>query len=168
MARGFTKLVSSISNPAKTLTRRLEYITTWKQVVKEGATRVPTFYGAASNSRIHWQLFAWFVVVFSSSMFGTAHLLVFLLSISPTPTESLVWLYSSGFIYFTPLFVMIFYDTHRLGRPRLPIEQLAASIFLGIYILARILLFVLGFTTLRDLPPGTFNTVHWPLIFTRN
>ena len=163
MARGFTKLVSSIPNPAKTLTRRLEYITTWKQVVKEGATRVPTFYGAASNSRIH--LFEWLVVLFASNMFGTAHLLAFFSFLPPTLTESLVWFCSSGFIYFMPFFLVAFYsDPHRLDMPRLPIAQLAASIFLAIYILARIILFVLAFTTLRDLPPGTFNTVHWPLI----
>jgi len=47
-----------------------------------------------------------------------------------------------------PKLLSFVYIPHRLGRPML-IAEFTTSLSVGIYILARIILFLLGFTTLR-------------------
>lgn len=165
ITRGFTKLTSFISNPLKALTRRLGEITALNHVVKEGATRVPTFYGAEidSNSRMHWQ---WIIAILFSIIFGVIHFLAFFVSTFPTETEGYVWLFSSFFTLLPiPNLLSFVYIQHQHGRQML-IARI--STLLGIYILARVILFVLGFTTLRGLPPAALDNIHFNHIFTDN
>lgn len=153
MTRGFTKLISSISYLAKVLTRRFRDINARKQVVKEEATRVPTFYGAEALSYSDSK--QWIIAFFFSIIFGVVHYLAGSFSPFPTSTERHVWLVSSSAILIVPC---LFANMPNLSKN----DPILTTLFLGIYILARTILFVLGFTTLRGLPPEAFNTIHWP------
>lgn len=167
MTRGFTTLISFISNPAQALTKRLDEITALNQVVKKGAMRVPTFYGAKidSNSRMHRQ---WIIAILFSIIFGVIHFYAFFVSTFPTETESYAWLFSSLFALLPiPNLLSFVYIPHRLGRQML-IAKFTTALSLGIYILARVVLFVVGFTTLRGLPPAALNAIHFDFIFTGN
>ena len=157
---GFTKLISFIFYPAKALTRSFVDVTTSKQVVKEGATRAPTFYGAEIYS---YSFISWFITVSFSMISAMAPGFADFWSSFPTDTEEYVWLFSSISILLVPgLF------SHYTS----PGKTFTISPFcFGIYLLARIILFGLAFSTLRDLPAGALNTIHWPhfiLIFTGN
>lgn len=160
MTRGFTKLISFIFYPAKALTRNFDDVNTSKQVVKEGATRVPTFYGAELYS---YSFISRFITVSFSMMFAMVPGFAQLLSSFPTDIEDYVWLFSSIAILLGPALFLHY---------RSPGKTLTISPFCsGIYILARIILFGLAFSTLRDLPPGALVIIHWPhfiLIFIGN
>ena len=78
---GVTKLVSLISYPAKALTRRFDDIAPRKQVVEEGAMRIPTFYTAEiSSSDSHMERLSrmqWVIAYIFSVMFGACNILPF-------------------------------------------------------------------------------------------
>jgi hypothetical protein len=165
MTKGFTKLMSFISYPAKVFSRSFDDIAAWKQVVKEEAMRVPTFYGAETGSYPRIQ--QWFIVLFVSVMFAFVHFLAGL-SAFPTLNERIVWFSSTFAILFVP---MLFWFTICQWYQEPKLIAKFSPLLVGIYILARIFLFVLGFTTLRCLPPGALDTIHWPnfiLVFTGN
>jgi hypothetical protein len=130
-------------------------------VVEEEATRVPTFYGADIGS--YTSARPWNIAFVFSIIFGVVHYLAGYVSPFPTSTERHVWLVSSIAISAAPYIFGLMPAGFRDG--------LFASLLLGIYILARTILFVLGFTTLRGLPPAALNAIHWPhfiLIFMGN
>jgi len=104
-----------------------------------------------------------------SLIFAVIHILAGTISTFPTYVEQHIWLILSLAILIVTVFfghIYLFYQ----GRG--PI--LSAKFFpllAGIYVLARIILFLLGFATLRRLPPGVLNIIHWPhyiLIFIGN
>lgn len=154
MTGRLAKLISSISYPAKVLTRRFENLTTWKQDITEEATRIPAFYGAEIGSNSPVQMY---IVFIFSIMFGLADSFALVNSGLPTSTENSIWVFSASITIIVPTIFMVLYTHYRFGRP-----MLIAKIAVGIYILARITLFVLGCTTLRDLPPAALDTIHWP------
>ena len=151
------KLTSFISYPAEVLTGRFENLSTWKQDVTEEATRILTFYGAEIGSNSPAQLF---IVFIFSIMFGLASFFVVDSGLL-TSTEYWFWASSASITIIFPTIFMLLYTHNRFGRPML-IANIATPLSVGIYILARITLFVLGFATLRDLPPVALNTIHWP------
>ena len=167
--RVFTKLIGFISYSAKALKRRFEAIIAWKQVVKEEATRVPTFYGAeiASNSFTQWS-----IVIFLAAAFAMVHALAAYLPKFPTSIELKTWIYSTLVIAMVPsLFLYIYPPLYHLRQGWPTLTAKFTPLLAGTYILARIILFVLGFTTLRGLPPQALNTIQWPnyiLIFIGN
>ena len=170
---GVTKLVSFISYPAKALTRRFDDIAPRKQVVEEGAMRIPTFYTAEiSSSDSHMERLSrmqWVIAYIISVMFAACNILPFVSTAFPTLAERIVWTLSSSLAVF--LVPVLFFLIHRSIHGIRTMLIAKISTLLGIYILARIILFVLGFTTLRGLPPGALNTTHWPnfiLIFIGN
>ena len=156
MTRGFTKLISFISYPATALTRRFNDIAAWKQVVKEEATRVPTFYGADIGSGTHIGAIA-FAVSFIFALF------------SLIPSFLIEWQ-----VFWLRLALVNFIVTASIpvlyyARPTLTARFI--PLFLGIYILGRITMFTLGFTTLQGLSQAALSTIHWPkfiLIFIGN
>ena len=91
----------------------------------------------------------------------------------PSRTEQFVWLSSSIILLAVTAIFGFVYLSH-LGIAAIgPQTSKLTPLLAVIYILARITLFVLGFTTLRGLPPQALNsiTTHWPhflLIFTGN
>ena len=137
--------------------------------------RVPTFYKAeipGSPPLIQKLLSAvqWIIAYIFSAMFASCSILPFVTTSIPTFAERLVWTFSSLVsVIFVPVLFGFAYMSFRGIRPTL-IAKISA-VLLGIYILTRIILFVLGFTTLRGLPPAALNTIHWPkfiLILTGN
>lgn len=166
--RGFTRLICFISYLAKTLTRRFETITALKQVVKEEATRVPTFYAAEIASKSFTQ---WSTMMFLAVPFASVHALAMWLSKFPTSRELHTWYYSTYVIGMVPSFFMLIYPLHHFRGRWAILTAKFTPLSAGTYLLARIILFVLGFTTLRRLPPQALNTIHWPnfiLIFIGN
>ena len=160
MTGRLAKLISFISYPAKVLQviKRFENLTTWKQDVTEEATRIPTFYGAKIGSNSRAQMLYVFIFM---AFFGGANFFVIANSPLPTSAEYAFWFFSVFITIAVPYIFMVLYDRNRHGRP-MRIAKIARPLSVGIYILARITLFVLGFTTLRDLPPAALNTIHWP------
>ena len=170
MTKGFMEL---IWYPAKVLTRRYKDITTWKQAVKEEATRIPTFYGAniGPTSSFRGQRF---IALLFFIIFAVVHFAAAYISIFPTFHEAFVWIWSALVIFIAPCGLVIVYKTKLLRKQMVTAKDgipLVLPYMLGIFVFARIAIFVLGFTTLRGLPPEAVNTIHWPkciLIFIGN
>ena len=85
----------------------------------------------------------------------------------PTHAELLIWRVSSVAITAVPVYIpLIFILAGWLGNIDF---DTVANIFIFfsippafiLYILARVVTLVLALTSLRDLPPGAFDTVHW-------
>lgn len=150
------------------VTRRFEAIIGLKQVVKKDATRIPTFYAAIIGSNSLAQRLIMYLVSWAS---GWAHSIVSDFSQFPTLMERFIWHISVITTFIIPLIVLfVFYFSYRF-RTLIPIAKFTIPLLLGTYILARVMFLVLGFTTLRDLPPGALDTIHWPnfnLIFVGN
>ena len=165
--KGFIKLIPFVWYPAKVLRRRFEDIIAWKQAVEEEATRIPTFYGADIGPSFRVQ---WFIAFLFSMMFAMVHVVGAGCAIFPTDTEHFVWILSACGIFCVPFILAYLYNSkHARKVPVIPI--LYIPLMLGIFVLSRIAIFVLGFTTLRGLPPEAVNTIHWPnfiLIFIGN
>ena len=94
--------------------------------------------------------------------FGAIHCIAWSFSF-PTHAELLIWRISSVAITSVPVYApLIFFLSQKLSR-----MGYGALYFLGplsggvLYILARAATLVLAFSSLRDLPPGVYETVHW-------
>ena len=81
----------------------------------------------------------------------------------PTHTELLMWRILCVAITAVPSYIFLGYflggwlDTREFGRTAIILILNAALL----YILARAITLILAFTSLRDLPPGAYETVHW-------
>ena len=125
--------------------------------------RVPRFW-ANSTEKDH--ITADLIVLGVGICFGAIHCIAWGFSF-PTQPELLIWRVSSVAItavpFYIPLMVGLCIWLFLMGF-KIPgtiigyISILPAAI---LYILARIFTLALAFTSLRDLPPGAFDTVHW-------
>ena len=91
--------------------------------------------------------------------FGAIHCIAWIFSF-PTHMELLIWRISSVAIAAVPIFIFLVI----LLAATLDNVHLASALILPagiLYILARAVTLVLAFTSLRDLPPGAYETVHW-------
>ena len=91
--------------------------------------------------------------------FGAIHCIAWIFSF-PTHMELLIWRISSIAIAAVPIFIFLV----TLLAATLDNVHLASALILPagiLYILARAVTLVLAFTSLRDLPPGAYETVHW-------
>ena len=84
----------------------------------------------------------------------------------PTHTELLIWRISSVAITAVPVYIpLIFGLVIWLGNSDFStVANIAIlSLFLAgiLYVIARVFTLVLALTSLRDLPPGALDTVHW-------
>ena len=127
--------------------------------------RVPRFWADNSNGNV---LSANFIVVGVGVCFGAIHCIAWHFSF-PTHTELLIWRISCVAITAVPIYMPLMWTlAGYLSNTRYIIIDVigaisAFSVFLAgiLYILARVFTLALAFTSLRDLPLGAFNTVHW-------
>ena len=97
--------------------------------------------------------------------FGAIHCIAWGFSF-PTHTEMLIWRISSVAISAVPVYIPLMFG---LGRwlENTDFGTICYIAYISIipagilYILARAVTLVLALTSLRDLPPGAFDTVHW-------
>ena len=123
--------------------------------------RVPMFWAnstkeGADNAGL---AFAWVGV-----LFGVIYCLAWHFSF-PTHTELLMWRISSVAItvaiFFIPMANVMVHKGKEVGS-LVDIVTSLESLFAGVvYVIPREVTLVLAFTSLRDLPPGAYETVHW-------
>ena len=125
-----------------------------------GEDRVPRFWG---NSTDNEQVTADMIVLGVGVCFGAIHCISWGFSF-PTHTELLMWRVSCVAITAVPIYIPLgFYFGVWLAAMDFGDTALYFSTICGgiLYILARAVTLVLAFTSLRDLPPGAYETVHW-------
>ena len=94
--------------------------------------------------------------------FGAIHCISWGFSF-PTHTELLIWRVLCIAITAVPIYILLGFflgaclDGEELGKTAIILILPAALL----YILARAVTIVLAFTSLRDLPLGAYETVHW-------
>ena len=123
--------------------------------------RVPRFW--ADDQRGEYFLIADGIVLGVGICFGAIHCIAWHFSF-PTPTELLMWRISSVAITAVPVYIPLLtglgglMDSDKFGITILYFGPLFGGI---LYIIARAVTLALAFTSLRDLPPGAYQTVHW-------
>ena len=123
--------------------------------------RVPMFW--ADDRRGEHFAIADFMVLGVGICFGAIHCIAWHFSF-PTPTELLTWRISSVAITAVPVYMpLMFFLGILLGNTEFGDAVLYFGLLFGgiLYIIARAVTLVLAFTSLRDLPPGAYQTVHW-------
>ena len=121
--------------------------------------RVPIFWANTTSGNGSLEVFADAIMLGLGVCFGAIHCIAWLFTF-PTHTELLAWRISSIAITAVPVYIPVGFllaawvDNNNLAY----ISILPAGI---LYISARAVTLVLAFTSLRDLPPGAYETVHW-------
>ena len=127
--------------------------------------RVPKFWANSSGENA---MIADIIVLWVGVCFGAIHCISWGFSF-PTDTELLMWRILCVAITAVPIYITLgYFCAARLEKMNLDkfvmpfafISILPAGI---LYILARAITLVLAFTSLRDLPPGAYQTVHWTI-----
>ena len=129
------------------------------------ANSVPMFW--ADNRSGEHVVIADSIVLGVGVCFGAIHCIAWHFSF-PTPTELLMWRISSVAITAVPIYIPLMFFLGVLLGGLMNSDKLGVTVFYfgplsgGIlYIIARAVTLVLAFTSLRDLPPGAYQTVHW-------
>ena len=121
-----------------------------------GEDRVPRFWANSDNDAV----IADFIVFGVGVCFGVIHCISWGFPF-PTHTELLIWRVSCVAITAIPIYIPLGYF---LGIWLADMDTVLCFIPLSggiLYILARAVTLILAFTSLRDLPPGAYETVHW-------
>src|ERR1700722_16534501 len=94
-------------------------------------------------------------------MFGAVHCIGWSFAF-PSHTERILWRVSSIIIVSAPtsLFLALFFGVAVNGLPDVLLTIFAFTLFF-VYFIGRVTLLVLPFLSLRSLPPGAYQTVHW-------
>ena len=107
------------------------------------------------------------IVLLVGVCFGAIHCIAWHFSF-PTPTELLMWRISSVTITAVPVYIPLMILLGALLAGLMDFDKSGTTfIYFGplfggiLYIIARAVTLVLAFTSLRDLPPGAYQTVHW-------
>ena len=125
--------------------------------------RVPRFWtNSASDNQVTTDL----IVLGIGVCFGVVHCIVWHISFL-THIKLLMWQISSVAITAVPVYVPLVFslgtwlgnmDFKTFGLTFLVFGPLCGDI---VYIIAQAVSLVLAFTSLRDLPPGAYKTIHW-------
>ena len=125
--------------------------------------RVPRFWADNTGNE---QIAADVIVLGVGICFGAIHCIAWLFSF-PTDVELLIWRISSVAITAVPIYLPLMLilgdrmedmDFKKSGNTIFYFGALSGSI---LYIIVRAVTLVLAFTSLRGLPPGAYETVHW-------
>ena len=132
-------------------------------VILSRKDRVPRFWADNNSDDV---VIADFIVLGVGVCFGAIHCIAWFFSF-PTHVELLIWRISSVAITAVPIYMpsMVLLGSWLENRD---LERPAVTVYLfslvpaGIlYIIARAATLVLASLSLRDLPPGAYETVHW-------
>ena len=126
-------------------------------------SRVPTFH--AGHLNINQSMLAALGAAAIAIIFGAIHCIAWLFSF-PTHAEQTLWRVSSIVIVCVPAFYLVFFGIAFFFRVEdrkayRVIFMTVIPTFLLLYIVARVVLLVQAFMTLRSLPPEAYQTVHW-------
>ena len=126
--------------------------------------RVPRFWADTNSDDV---VVADIIVLGVGVCFGAIHCIAWVFSF-PTHTELLMWRISSVAITALPIYIPLIFvladwlrwmmDSQKLFFFVLSFGPLLGGI---LYIIARAVTLILAFTSLRDLPPRTYETVNW-------
>ena len=124
--------------------------------------RVPRFW---ANSTENNATTAYLIMLGVGTCFGAIHCIAWDFPF-PTHTELLIWQVSSVAITAVPVYIplvtllaiQLTYMDFEIAARFIGISYLLAGL---LYVMARVFTLVLALTSLRDLPPGAFDTVHW-------
>ena len=135
-----------------------------KEVDLSRDDRVPRFW--ADSLGEHWQVIADMIVLGVGVCFGAIHCISWGFSF-PTHTELLIWRVSCVAITAVPVYITLGLILGRWLRD-MGLKKFGKTVFyfcplsgITVYIIARAITLVLAFTSLRGLPPGAYETVHW-------
>ena len=126
---------------------------------------VPMFWANSTDG--NELIFADFMVLWVGVCFGAIHCIAWHFSF-PTHAELLMWQISSIAITALPIYIPLMFGLAGLLGGLLGLEKFANIVFYSspviggiLYIIARAVTLVLAFTSLRDLLPGAYETLHW-------
>ena len=120
--------------------------------------RVPKFW---ANTTDDDDLAADIIMLGVGVCFGAIHCIAWIFSL-PTHTELLIWRISSVAITAVPIYIPVTLLLGYCQGMEYGGTAIISTVPPGIlYILARAVTLVLAFISLRDLPPGAYETVHW-------
>ena len=125
--------------------------------------RVPRFWADSSWSDAQG---ADMIVLGVGVCFGAIHCISWGFSF-PTYTELLMWRVLCVAITAVPIYITLGYfcaarlEKMNLDKFVMPVTLISILPAGMLYILARAITLILAFTSLRDLPPGVYETVHW-------
>ena len=121
--------------------------------------RVPKFWADSIDGDIG---IADFIVLGVGACFGAIHCIAWVFS-SPTRAELLIWRIASVAITAVPIYMYIgFFLAAWVDNEDFSVTEVILFLPPSIlYILARVVTLILAFISLRDLPLGAYQTVHW-------
>ena len=121
--------------------------------------RTPRFWANSTGTE---QGIADMIVLGVGVCFGAIHCIAWHFSF-PTHVELLVWRTSSIAITVVPVYAPLIFLSALVGDMDSNTFILYFGLLSGglLYMIARAVTLVLAFTSLRDLPPGAYETVHW-------
>ncbi|KZP10918.1 hypothetical protein FIBSPDRAFT_837989 [Athelia psychrophila] len=126
-----------------------------------GKERVPTFWSSCSTMETKLPLYADIIALTVAMVFGAVHCAAWSYVFSSL-AEQWMWRVCAIAIAAIPLPMAAAFavsDPFAENPPHIAMVFMALGALL--YILARMILLVLSFTTLRHLPPSAFQTVQW-------
>ncbi|KAI0057752.1 hypothetical protein BV25DRAFT_1830827 [Artomyces pyxidatus] len=131
-------------------------------------SRVPTFYSGGVSSDQNHEVVGDVVALVAATVFGAIHCAAWN-SAFPSGAEVLIWRISSVAIVAAPasVFAALLLDMYLDNMSSAGfmvstmVVTMVTSVSGGVYIVARLLLLALSFTTLRSLPAGAYQTVQW-------
>ncbi|KZP34023.1 hypothetical protein FIBSPDRAFT_943096 [Athelia psychrophila] len=129
------------------------------EVDLRGEEQVPAFYAGKPDH--HLVLLADFIALLIALIFGAVHCIAWSFTF-PSHVEQHLWRISSTAIVAVPFIFIILigllaFESKRFSK----VAVVGAVLGIPCYIVARVVLLVLAFTTLRSLPLDAYQTVHW-------
>jgi len=160
--RTMTEATTSANGGSTRLGSRLFHFITWRvsEELTAGMKGVPAFYsGNLERIDVTWTCLA---AAATATMFGAIHDVAWPFQFS-SHMEQRLWRVASVCISFVPagLSVLAVLAVLIVGEMSDLLIAIATILGSGLYLFSRITLLVIAFTSLRSLPSGAYETVHW-------